>query len=1170
MGATEPTRNPVDLIAEAYIQRRRAGDDPSMDEYVAQHPEHAEEIRKIFPALEMIEQARDVMVDRTDDASMAANLVLGDRMGDFQLLREVGRGGMGVVYEAQQSSLGRRVALKVLAPQYIKSAGTVERFKREARAAASLQHSHIVPVFGVGENAGFHYYVMQYIHGRGMDEIMAVLRQEAPANDLSENESHSAEELAMVLESGPVRSDKPDRLGAAAESTKTSRRSGGRSSGSPAKSYFERIAEIGAHVADALAYAHRHGILHRDVKPSNLLYDVTGNIWVADFGLAKIEGDNDLTASGDVVGTLRYLAPEALRGKVDERSDVYSLGLTLHELLSLRKAFDSSDRGELVRKITVEGPPRFDRRSGIPADLETIIYKAIERSPKDRYVSAEQLAEDLQRFLRHEPVLARRVSPVGRLIRWSKRNRAFAAVSVLLLASLLLGFAASLVVSARLLHLTQQLSTSLDVSRHNEYTAEINVAGHTITQIGELTVGLEILNRLRPKLAQPDFRGWEWRYLRGLCRSDSQQCLFNAGSAVYGLDLTNDDRYLAVAARQSLQLWDLSTQKRLGVINDTKAFFGDPAFSPDGRHVFAALENRSVGVYSVPALEKVSDLGLNEEFIADIQFSPDGKLVAVVGARNAYLFSLSGTELLARWPCRCYTSFTGNAAFTSDGKLLIIFDNEALVAYSTAELLANSAQRAPPSSVYRIDTQRTCMETLLSQDGSSLLCAVGRGIEIRDPFRGDLLGRLTGHASIVRAICQTSSGNIFSAATDNTTRIWRLEENQDALILLRDMDETMAVVGMHQNSRLISGGISGEIRLWETDPQLLASWPKSKQVFPSIDVESHSTPAICDDGQRIIHVTQPAPSGDTGLTNRVQLDHLQYPKESRTLVLDPFQNLYTSVVTLPGSERIAVGTRSGEVIVWNLKNNQEETRFQAHELRPETVDTLTSIESGTLVSAVLPRHRILVTRQNAEPVNHGRPNASCVRFWSLDTWRESTSLEPPRIADGIYSIQFSADETHCAVKPCNAERVDIWNLLEGSLVRSVKGIGASFCPTEPNEYVVYQYGGQIDFYRLDREIAIGSMRAHGDHLNSVIYLSDGQRLATASDEDETSVRIWDVRTRRLLLTLTGVGKRPTLQASSRGNLVLAQSHGPRGGFINVWRAMSDLQHPRLLPLDHLQ
>lgn len=289
---------------------------------------------------------------------------------------------------------------------------------------------------------------------------------------------------------------------------------------------------------------------------------------VTDFGLAKIDGDQELTATGDLVGTLRYMAPEALHEKMDERGDVYGLGLTLYELLSLRRAFDSSDLGVLVRRISEEGPPGLDRHSGIPSDLTTIIYKSIERSAKDRYASAGDLAEDLRRFLRHEPVLARRISPVGRLIRWSKRNPAFAAVSAVLLVSLLLGLAGSLVVSARLLNLTDELTTALHDSRHNAYTADINVAGYTITQIGELSVGLEMLDRLRPKPGQrEDYRGWEWRYLRGLCQSDSHQRLFDAESAIYGLALTNDDRYLAVAARaicscgsyRPMQGWDRLT-----------------------------------------------------------------------------------------------------------------------------------------------------------------------------------------------------------------------------------------------------------------------------------------------------------------------------------------------------------------------------------------------------------------------------------------------------------------------------------------------------------------------------------------------------------------------------------------------------------------------------------
>jgi serine/threonine protein kinase len=228
------------------------------------------------------------------------------RIGEFRILRELGRGGMGIVYEAEQESLGRHVAIKVLVPGTARSSQTVQRFLREARAAAQLHHTNIVPVFGVGECDGLHYYAMQLIRGLSLDKVLKEVRRLK-----GRGPKEPAEDQTAVHRTLAAANDSEDQ-------------------------YDRRIARIGLHVAEALEYAHQQGTLHRDIKPSNILLDVQGVAWVTDFGLAKAVEDEDLTGTGDLVGTIRYMAPERLRGRCDCRSDEYSLGLTLYELLALR------------------------------------------------------------------------------------------------------------------------------------------------------------------------------------------------------------------------------------------------------------------------------------------------------------------------------------------------------------------------------------------------------------------------------------------------------------------------------------------------------------------------------------------------------------------------------------------------------------------------------------------------------------------------------------------------------------------------------------------------------------------------------------------------------------------------------------------------------------------
>ena len=396
-----------------------------------------------------------------------------ERLGDYRILREVGRGGMGVVYEAEQESLGRRVALKVLPDAALSDVQQVLRFQREARAAARLHHTNIVPVFGVGRDDGHHYYVMQFIPGMGLDAVLEELRRlrrGTGARPVSPGADGAAAVAKAILTGRFSLTDplgEPGADGAAATVTAignpptlapthpvaspditpptvslpgASADSLARSD--PDRTFFRSVARIGLQVAEALEYANRQGVLHRDVKPSNLLLDPKGNVWVADFGLAKSADAEDLTHTGDIVGTVRYMAPERFQGRCDARSDVYALGLTLYELLALRPAFAASDRHELMRRVMSEAPERLrELVPHLPRDLETIVTKAIDREPARRYATAAALADDLQRFLDDKPIKARRITAAEQAWRWARRNPAVASLAAGWFVALVAGLA---------------------------------------------------------------------------------------------------------------------------------------------------------------------------------------------------------------------------------------------------------------------------------------------------------------------------------------------------------------------------------------------------------------------------------------------------------------------------------------------------------------------------------------------------------------------------------------------------------------------------------------------------------------------------------------------------------------------------------------------------------
>jgi len=479
-------RNPIEVLSEEFLERIRRGEAVTPEEYAQKHPDLADEILTLFPALLMMEELADETSDRTGSIAGEAGTIAGataGRLGEFRLLREVGRGGMGVVYEAEQESLGRRVALKVLPTGALTDVKQIRRFEREARSAARLHHTNIVPIFGVGEHEGTHYYVMQFIQGQGLDAVLdelKKLRDARAAKSLQTTPPEYPEKVRVAADIAQSLITGRFAMGAGAQAFQAGASATEAWTGAPAplvptsathsdasslgasstsgvstlsetdRRFAQGVARIGVQVAEALAHAHGQGILHRDIKPSNLLLDREGNVWVTDFGLAKATGGEDLTHTGDIIGTVRYMAPERFQGAGDARADLYALGLTLYELLALRPAFNETDRASLVRQVTQEDPPRLRRLNRhVPLDLETIIHKVIARDPGQRYATARALSDDLQRFLDGRPILARRVSTTERLYRWSRRNPALAAAVAVVALLLVATTVGSIVAAAR-------------------------------------------------------------------------------------------------------------------------------------------------------------------------------------------------------------------------------------------------------------------------------------------------------------------------------------------------------------------------------------------------------------------------------------------------------------------------------------------------------------------------------------------------------------------------------------------------------------------------------------------------------------------------------------------------------------------------------------------------
>lgn len=842
-------RNPVEELAESFLRRYRAGQRPSLTEYVSEYPELADEIRQLFPALVLMEE---VGAAELDSLSLGRSQVLADgrpveRIGDYRIIREVGRGGMGVVYEAEQESLGRHVALKVLPYRSARDGVCLQRFRREARSAARLHHTNIVPVFEVGEAQGIHFYAMQFIHGQSLDEVLRELKRMREPSPPSVAPGESPKELPCKnftnglvtgLLSGQF--DAPADAAGVAERHKTPPAGDDRSEVAPdcpsprARSrselsnrsdshYYRSVARIGLQIAEALAYAHGQRVLHRDIKPSNLLLDLAGTVWITDFGLAKEEGQ-DLTQSGDLVGTLRYMAPERFGGKCDARSDIYGVGLTLHELLTLQSVFRESDRQQLVKEVLTRDPPgprQLDRH--VPRDLETIVLKAIAKEPDRRYQTAGDLAEDLRRFVSDRPILARRALVTERLLRWCRRNPVVAALSLLLAAMCALVCVGSVVAALRLggaaeqarraerdaeAQLFDSLLVQARANRRSQRPGQRLESMNAIARAARLARAsgrdaadeLKLRNEAAACLGLPDLvveTEWEGnppgtnglgfdadftRYARAYGDQGIQVRRLADHAELFRLPtppservsrwvllaFSPDGRYLAAHYVQwmrgrPLEVWDIAdgAGRRVVALPDTTAL---PAFAEDGRSLVAPLPGGEAAVIALPSGREERHLATGGPAEA-LALRPGGKLLAVEGGRadGVRVLDLEGGSPARQLP---HPDAVQGLAWSADGKLL-----------ATA-----------------CDDHR---------------------IHLWETTGWQKVGELTGHRFEVGDVAFDPTGRwLASFGWDMTLRVWEVGSRRQVLNV-----EDVRIFGFHTRGALAAAGLTGQrVQVWGLRP----------------------------------------------------------------------------------------------------------------------------------------------------------------------------------------------------------------------------------------------------------------------------------------------------------------------------------------------------------------